>query len=90
MAARGACRPGAKEPRIFIISMSPEENKVEGWSSEAKAAVFSVIGMTCSAACAGSVEKAIMRLPGIREAAVDVLNNRAQVLYHPSFVNVSN
>ncbi|XP_040990210.1 probable copper-transporting ATPase HMA5 [Juglans microcarpa x Juglans regia] len=67
--------------------MSPKENKVEGWSSEAKAAVFSVIGMTCSPACAGSVEKAIMRLPGIREAAVDVLNNRAQVLYHPSFVN---
>ncbi|KAF2297805.1 hypothetical protein GH714_003230 [Hevea brasiliensis] len=48
--------------------------------------LFSVIGMTC-AACAGSVEKAVKRLPGIREAAVDVLNNRAQVLFYPSFVN---
>ncbi|KAL2902456.1 putative copper-transporting ATPase HMA5 [Bienertia sinuspersici] len=42
--------------------------------SESKA-LFSVIGMTCSA-CAGSVEKAIKRLPGILEAVVDVLNNR--------------
>ncbi|XP_042509947.1 probable copper-transporting ATPase HMA5 [Macadamia integrifolia] len=53
--------------------------------SEAKA-LFSVVGMTCSA-CAGSVEKAIKRLPGIRDAAVDVLNNRAQVLFFPNFVD---
>ncbi|KAH0974812.1 hypothetical protein GBA52_016711 [Prunus armeniaca] len=52
---------------------------------EAKA-VFSVIGMTCSA-CAGSVEKAVKRLPGIREAVVDVLNNRAQVMFFPNYVN---
>nr|KYP62346.1 Putative copper-transporting ATPase 3 [Cajanus cajan] len=44
--------------------------------------------MTCSA-CAASVEKAVKRLPGIRQAVVDVLNNRAQVLFYPSFVNVS-
>lgn len=55
--------------------------------SEARA-VLSVVGMTCSA-CAGSVEKAVKRLPGIREAVIDVLNGRAQVLYYPSFVNVS-
>lgn len=54
---------------------------------EAKA-MFSVIGMTCSA-CAGSVEKAVKRLPGIREAVVDVLNNRAQVMFFPNYVNVS-
>jgi Cu+-exporting ATPase len=59
------------------------QTSMEG--SETKA-VFSVIGMTCSA-CAGSVEKAIKRLPGIREAVVDVLNNRAQVLFYPDFVN---
>ncbi|KAJ7944907.1 putative Copper-transporting atpase P-type [Quillaja saponaria] len=72
-------------PRPHYPSMPryPKGESVEG--SEAKA-VFSVIGMTCSA-CAGSVEKAVKRLPGIREAAVDVLNNRAQVMYYPSFVN---
>lgn len=66
------------------VSMQ-ETNMVEG--SEAKA-MFSVKGMTCSA-CAGSVEKAIKRLPGIVEAVVDVLNNKAQVMFYPSFVNVS-
>ena len=63
----------------------PKGASVEG--SEAKA-LYSVVGMACSA-CAASVEKAIKRLPGIREAVVDVLNNRAQVLFYPSFVNVS-
>ncbi|KAH0909418.1 hypothetical protein HID58_032739 [Brassica napus] len=41
-------------------------------------AVFRVIGMTCSA-CAGSIEKEIKRLPGIHEAVIDALNNRAQI-----------
>ncbi|KAJ4823236.1 hypothetical protein Tsubulata_004505, partial [Turnera subulata] len=62
--------------------------EVEGADREAKAAVFSVMGMTCSA-CAGSVEKAVKRLPGIQEAIVHVLDNKAQVLFYPSFVNVS-
>ncbi|KAK6137446.1 hypothetical protein DH2020_028803 [Rehmannia glutinosa] len=62
-----------KYPKGVVVS-SDEEKFVQG--SEATA-VFSVTGMTCSA-CAGSVEKAVKRLPGIKEAAVDVLNNRAQ------------
>ncbi|KAA8520822.1 hypothetical protein F0562_011495 [Nyssa sinensis] len=62
---------------------SDEEKNMQG--SESKA-LFSVIGMTCSA-CAGSVEKAVKRLPGIKEAVVDVLNNRAQVMFFPNFVN---
>ncbi|XVF13143.1 hypothetical protein REPUB_Repub08aG0182800 [Reevesia pubescens] len=60
-----------------------QETSLQG--SESKA-MFSVMGMTCSA-CAGSVEKAVKRLPGIREAVVDVLNNRAQVMFYPTFVN---
>ncbi|CAM0903429.1 unnamed protein product [Alopecurus aequalis] len=55
---------------------------------EEKVAVFAVTGMTCTA-CAGSVEKAVKRLPGIHEAAVDVLGGRAQVAFYPSFVSVS-
>ncbi|KAF8656371.1 hypothetical protein HU200_060753 [Digitaria exilis] len=51
-----------------------------------KVAVFSVAGMTCSA-CAGSVEKAVKRLPGIHDAAVDVLGGRAQVVFYPAFVS---
>lgn len=43
--------------------------------------------MEC-AACAGSIEKAVKRLPGIEEATVAVLQNRAQVVYRPAFVQV--
>ncbi|XP_071919779.1 probable copper-transporting ATPase HMA5 isoform X6 [Coffea arabica] len=64
------------------VSSDEEKNMQE---SETKA-LFSVIGMTCSA-CAGSVEKAIKRLPGIKEVAVDVLKDRTQVIFSPSSVN---
>lgn len=47
--------------------------------------LFSVMGMTCSA-CALSVEKAVERLPGIHNVSVDVLNNRAQVIYNAVLV----
>ncbi|KDP25452.1 hypothetical protein JCGZ_20608 [Jatropha curcas] len=81
----GDLSPKPRYPSMpkYPKGVSEQETNVQG--SEAKA-VFSVIGMTC-AACAGSVEKAVKRLPGIREAAVDVLNSRAQVLFYPSFVN---
>lgn len=46
-----------------------------------------VTGMEC-AACAGSIEKGVKRLPGIEEATVAVLQNRAQVVYRPAFVQV--
>jgi Cu+-exporting ATPase len=80
-------RPHYPSMPKYPKGVSGEESSVE-LGPEAKA-VFSVIGMTCSA-CAGSVEKAVKRLPGIREAVVDVLNNKAHVLFYPSFVNVSN
>ncbi|RZS08632.1 hypothetical protein BHM03_00039641 [Ensete ventricosum] len=54
---------------------------------EKRVALLTVLGMTC-AACAGSVEKAIKRLPGIHDAAVDVLNDRAQVVFYPAFVSI--
>lgn len=94
LACLGRESHGNLSPRPHYPSMpkypkgvSVQESSVEPAGSEAKAAVFSVMGMTCSA-CAGSVEKAIKRLPGIREAVIDVLNNKAQVLFYPSFVNV--
>nr|GMD65868.1 probable copper-transporting ATPase HMA5 [Ipomoea batatas] len=71
-----------KYPKGVSVS-SDQERNMQG--TEAKA-LFCVTGMTCSA-CAGSVEKAVKRLPGIKEAVVDVLNNKAQVLFYPSFVN---
>ncbi|KAG1355064.1 Copper-transporting ATPase HMA5 [Cocos nucifera] len=69
---------GAKASAAAVQEEEEEE--------EEKVALFSVLGMTC-AACAGSVEKAIKRLPGIHDAAVDVLNDRVQVIFYPAFVS---
>ncbi|XP_021888702.1 probable copper-transporting ATPase HMA5 [Carica papaya] len=79
---------GGLSPRPHYPSMPkyPKGVSSEQDDNDVSNAVFQVTGMTCSA-CAGSVEKAIKRLPGIREAAVDVLNNRAQVFFHRSIVN---
>ncbi|XP_030946288.1 probable copper-transporting ATPase HMA5 isoform X2 [Quercus lobata] len=63
----------------------PTPKQTRGESELAKA-LFSVTGMTDST-CAVPVEKTINGLPGIHEAVVDVLSNRAQVLYYPSLIN---
>lgn len=75
-------------PRYPSMPKYPKEALLEEEEHSRKVALFSVVGMTCSA-CAGSVEKAIKRLPGIHDAALDVLNNRAQVIFYPAFVSVS-
>ncbi|KAL8138915.1 hypothetical protein V2J09_004916 [Rumex salicifolius] len=66
-------------------SSPSSETASEGSSFKSKA-LFSVVGMTCSA-CAGSVEKAVKRLDGIQDAVVDVLNGRAQVIFYSSLVD---
>ncbi|MCD7460877.1 putative copper-transporting ATPase hma5 [Datura stramonium] len=77
---------GDFSPKPHYPSMPKYPKGVSASSYEEKKAIFSVNGMSCSA-CAGSVEKAIKRLPGIKEAVVDVLNDKAQVIFYPSFVN---
>ena len=64
--------------------MEKKKKKKKAAPEPERRALFSVVGMSC----AGSVEKAVKRLPGISQARVDVLSNRAQVLFCPSFVNV--
>ncbi|RVW16385.1 putative copper-transporting ATPase HMA5 [Vitis vinifera] len=60
-----------------------KEENAEG--SHAKA-MYSVTGMTCSA-CSGQVERALRQLPGIQDAVVDALSNRAQVTFYPALIN---
>ncbi|KAF3514535.1 hypothetical protein F2Q69_00002838 [Brassica cretica] len=71
-----------------VGSGSLRETAPQEYEEAASMAVFRIVGMTCSA-CAGSVERAIKRLPGIHEVVVDALNNRAQILFYPGVVNVS-
>lgn len=49
---------------------------------------FQFINAISCSACAQSVEKAIKRLSGIKEV-VDVFNNKDQVSFYRTFVNVS-
>jgi Cu+-exporting ATPase len=91
-----ASGPLVLRPRYASMPRRPKAAAVAGdleaaaWAAEEeeKVAVFEVSGMTC-AACAGSVEKAVKRLHGIHDAAVDVLGCRAQVAFYPAFVSVS-
>ncbi|CAM8980258.1 unnamed protein product [Rhodiola kirilowii] len=76
-----------KYPKEMMMMVSPAGSSSAVESLMEARALFSVIGMTCSA-CAGSVEKAVKRLSGIKEAVVDVLNNRARVSFFPNIVNV--
>ncbi|KAI7988594.1 putative copper-transporting ATPase HMA5 [Camellia lanceoleosa] len=65
-----------------------EEEKKNSEASEEEEevmmALYSVIGMNCSA-CSRS--EAIKRLPGIKDAVVDVFNNSARVFFYPPFVD---
>ncbi|XP_028807173.1 probable copper-transporting ATPase HMA5 [Neltuma alba] len=80
------CANLSPEPHYPSMTRFPRGSSQEEAlrSPEAKA-VLKVTGMTC-AACAGSVEKAVKRLPGIRDAVVDVLNDKALVRYFPAMV----
>ncbi|KAG0584573.1 hypothetical protein KC19_3G219000 [Ceratodon purpureus] len=73
----------SRYPSMPSYPASPSRGEID--VSEIRTARFQVTGMEC-AACAGSIEKAVKRLPGIEEATVAVLQNRAQVVYRPAFV----
>ncbi|KAK9152500.1 hypothetical protein Syun_010809 [Stephania yunnanensis] len=51
----------------------------------AKRVQVRVTGMTC-AACSGSVEAALVAIPGVVSASVALLQNRADVVFDPSLV----
>ncbi len=49
-------------------------------------AEFAVTGMSC-AGCAANVERALKKVPGVREAAVNIATTKATVVYDPSAVS---
>ena len=67
--------------------MASTERSGKGMPMPEKA-VYSVIGMTCSA-CSGQVERVLRQLPGIHDAVVDALTNRALVTFYPALITVS-
>lgn len=47
-----------------------------------------VSGMAC-ASCANTVEKSVKKLPGVKDAAVNLVSARAKVVYDPSVTGIS-
>jgi Cu+-exporting ATPase len=47
-----------------------------------------VSGMACSS-CANTVDKTLRKLPGIKDAAVNLVSERAKVVYDPSVTGIS-
>jgi Cu+-exporting ATPase len=47
-----------------------------------------VSGMAC-ASCANTVEKSVKKLPGVKDAAVNLISARAKVVYDPSVTGIS-
>jgi copper chaperone CopZ len=78
--------PSPRYPSMPRFAVSRPHCNID--KTEIRSAIFKVEGMVC-AACAGSVEKAVKRLPGIEDATVALLRNKAQVFYRPAFVEVT-
>src|ERR1700694_5936343 len=56
-------------------------------SAEGQHAVFAVEGMTC-ASCAMRIEKGLMKVPGVKEANVNLATEQANVSYDPKETSV--
>ncbi|HDR00164.1 MAG TPA: heavy metal translocating P-type ATPase, partial [candidate division WOR-3 bacterium] len=82
------CNPNCKvrfdkEPERFLASEpSSEPVADEGRLSHTETTVLSIGGMSC-AACAVSIEKALNRLPGVKDTTLNFAAERAVVEYAP-------
>jgi Cu+-exporting ATPase len=53
-----------------------------------KTVELDILGMSC-AACSAAVERALKKLPGVREATVNLATNRARVEYDTALLRLS-
>ncbi|HEY8416751.1 MAG TPA: heavy metal translocating P-type ATPase, partial [Limnochordales bacterium] len=78
--ANGA-RPGAPQEQAQAQVQVPEAG-----SHPVSRMTIGVRGMTC-AACAARIEKGLAKMPGVKEASVNLATERASVTYDPKQVN---
>src|ERR687894_2885 len=67
--------PGATSPGELIGAIQDA-----GYGADVREATFGVTGMTC-ASCVGRVERALEKVPGVREASVNLATEKATVGY---------
>jgi Cu+-exporting ATPase len=62
---------------------------VERGEVETREVMLTIVGMTC-AACAQAVEKSLSRVPGVKEATVNLATEKARVVYDPELASIFN
>jgi Cu+-exporting ATPase len=59
------------------------EDNTLGQAPQERSAVFAIEGMTC-ASCAMRIEKGLKKVPGVRDAHVNLANEQAMIAYDPA------
>lgn len=83
------CNERASTYKGIIVATDTEHtlqtsaSGLPGQTGEALRAVFAIEGMTC-ASCAMRVEKGLKKVPGVKEANVNLTTEQATVTYNPS------
>ncbi|MFE4523613.1 heavy metal translocating P-type ATPase [Cytobacillus firmus] len=72
-----------------VTSVEAFEKKIEdlGYAVVSEKAEFELLGMTC-AACSGRIEKGLNKLPGVKQAVVNLALETGTVEYNPEQVSV--
>ncbi|WP_394579380.1 heavy metal translocating P-type ATPase [Cytobacillus firmus] len=72
-----------------VTSVEAFEKKIEdlGYAVVLEKAEFELLGMTC-AACSGRIEKGLNKLPGVKQAVVNLALETGTVEYNPEQVSV--
>src|SRR5690606_39968240 len=69
--ARGESREGARAGVVHAVEQS-------GYAVPQQTLALAVDGMTC-ASCVGRVERALLKVPGVRSATVNLASERARI-----------
>lgn len=85
---RNSSDGGLEDVRLLDSYEEEEEANSVKLEEGIKGIQVRITGMTC-AACSNSVEGALMSLNGVLRASVALLQNKADVVFDPSLVNVS-
>lgn len=72
-----------------VTSVEAFEKKIEdlGYSVVSEKAEFELLGMTC-AACSGRIEKGLNKLPGVKQAVVNLALETGTVEYNPEQISI--
>ncbi len=86
--ARVRYEPEKVDPKDLIAKIKEEGYELKPLSGKEEKVVIRVGGMTC-AACVARIEKALKRIPGVKEAQVNLAAGTATVVYDSALASLS-